>query len=447
MTETPGWRPVNAARRQTFGAESFRVSPFQRLARTHVLSVACDALVTVSLAGSLFFSIPTGAARGKVALYLALTMAPFALVSPLIGPAIDRLRGGRRLMVMVACLGKGVAALFMLGHVDDLLLFPAAFTFLVLGKAYQIAKSALVPSVVDDDSGLVRANSQLSLLSAITAVVAGAPAAGLVKLLGPGSALFLAALAGAGATVLATKLPRSVVAPEPPDAAEKVELRGAGIILAAEAMGVLRGLVGFLSFLLAFDLRGGANDGPVPLGLAMGRAVRQAADFPAAGAGAATAPAWHFGIVLAAASVGTLVGSVVAPRLRERLVEERILLAMLVGTAAVAGLAAFQGGLAGAAAAAVAVAVGAAAGRLAFDSIIQRDAPDANFGRSFAKFETRFQVVWVVGAFIPVFVSIPARFGYVLIALVAAFAAFGYYAGGRRIAGGAGHRSSPQVPV
>ena len=37
-------------------------------------------------------------------------------------------------------------------------------------------------------------------------------------------------------------------------------------------------------------------------------------------------------------------------------------------------------------------------GRMAFDSIVQRDAPDANQGRAFAKFETRFQLSWVVAA-------------------------------------------------
>ena len=35
--------------------------------------------------------------------------------------------------------------------------------------------------------------------------------------------------------------------------------------------------------------------------------------------------------------------------------------------------------------------------RLAFDSIVQRDAPDANRGRAFARFETRFQLGWVLG--------------------------------------------------
>ena len=62
--------------------------------------MAGDTLVTIALAGSLFFSIDPSEARRKVFLYLALTMAPFAVVAPLVGPALDRAAGGRRWMVI-----------------------------------------------------------------------------------------------------------------------------------------------------------------------------------------------------------------------------------------------------------------------------------------------------------------------------------------------------------
>ena len=78
----------------------FVLSPFVRLSRVHALSAAGDAMITVALAGSLFFSIDPSAARWRVGLYLALTIAPFAVVSPLIGPVIDRYAGGRRLMIL-----------------------------------------------------------------------------------------------------------------------------------------------------------------------------------------------------------------------------------------------------------------------------------------------------------------------------------------------------------
>ncbi len=77
-------------------------TPFGRLALTHVLSTAGDTLVTISLAGSLFFSISPEAAKSKVILYLLLTMAPLAVVAPLMGPVIDKSRGARRALVVAS---------------------------------------------------------------------------------------------------------------------------------------------------------------------------------------------------------------------------------------------------------------------------------------------------------------------------------------------------------
>ena len=130
-------------------------------------------------------------------------------------------------------------------------------------------------------------------------------------------------------------------------------------------MGLLRGIVGFLTFLLAFDLKGGGNDAPVPIGLSIGRAVRHAAGFEDVGTGhPATAPTWHFGAVLVASVAGALLGALIAPRLRQIVSEERILVSALLATAAVAVGCALQGGLLGSAALALMVGVGASAGRL-----------------------------------------------------------------------------------
>jgi MFS family permease len=116
----------------------------------HVLSIAGDTLVTMSLAGSLFFSISPSAARGRVALYLLLTMAPFAVVAPLLGPLLDRSRRGRRTMVVAASAGRAVACLLMARHLNGWPLFPEAFAVLVLSKGYAVTKSALVPAAVTD---------------------------------------------------------------------------------------------------------------------------------------------------------------------------------------------------------------------------------------------------------------------------------------------------------
>jgi hypothetical protein len=81
----------------------------------------------------------------------------------------------------------------------------------------------------------------------------------------------------------------------------------------------------------------------------------------------------------------------------------------------------------------LAVALAAASGKLAFDSLVQRDAPDVNYGRSFARFEARFQLTWVLGAFLPVVLPLPERLGFFLVAIAAGFAAVTYYINTRNV--------------
>jgi hypothetical protein len=111
--------------------------------------------------------------------------------------------------------------------------------------------------------------------------------------------------------------------------------------------------------------------------------------------------------------------------------EERIVLGVLIATAIVGLIATWNGELLGAFLLSLTVALAAGAGKLAFDSLVQRDAPDANYGRSFARFEARFQLTWVIGAFIPVVLPFRARYGYALVTLAAAAAAVTYIVGVR----------------
>jgi hypothetical protein len=62
----------------------------------------------------------------------------------------------------------------------------------------------------------------------------------------------------------------------------------------------------------------------------------------------------------------------------------------------------------------------AALGRLAFESIVQRDAPEANQGRAFASFETRFQFAWAAAAFLAVAIQAPGAIGLMIVGIVAA---------------------------
>ncbi len=423
-----GWRPLRKPQPERRGAEAFVVSPFMRLARVHAFGAASDAAVAVTLAGSIFFSISPDDSRGRVALYLLLTMAPFAVVAPLIGPAIDRVKGGRRMMIIATAFLRAVMAFFMISHVETLWLFPVAFGLLVLQKGYSVAKSAVVPALVRSEQDLVSANSRLALISAVSSM-GGATLAGLFSLLG--GPPFAAAVAMVGfivTTILAFQMTSVVVAAEPPAELERAELRDASVLLAAYATAILRGIVGFVTFLLAFEFRGGKDglDVSTP-GSALGGATATARGIDITGDPAA--PVWHFGIVLIAAGIGALVGARIAPGLRERISEERMLQTVLVVVAAAALLAAFSSNLFGSTMLSFAVATGAATGKLAFDSLVQREAPDANYGRSFARFEARFQFAWVVGAFIPAIVPLNIPVGGSGVAAAALFALFSYVIG------------------
>ena len=119
----------------------------------HLLSVSGETLVVLSLAGSFFFKVDPAQGREKVILGLLFTMAPFALVGPLIGPMIDRVKGGHRVVIQATMALRVVVAITMMIAVinDSLALFPEAFAMLVLAKTYQIAKAAVVPTTVAGD--------------------------------------------------------------------------------------------------------------------------------------------------------------------------------------------------------------------------------------------------------------------------------------------------------
>ncbi len=398
MTADPekGWEPLLKPAATGLAAQS----PFARLGVAHVLAMAGDTLVTMALAGSLFFSISPSAARGRVALYLLLTMAPFAVVAPFLGPVLDRTPSGRRLIMIAGAGSRALICLSMAGHLQGLLLFPEAFGVLVLSKSHHITKSALVPMTVADERELVTANSRLAVLSVLAGFAAAVPGVIILKVgfLGAPWLVRLAAVLFAAAAIAAARIPK------PPRRTDTIaaavladkELHAISIRMASTSMAVLRATVGFLTFFVAFAFR------------------------------ASGAPSWWFGAVLAASLIGTLVGNLVAPPLRRFLAEERILLGGLALVAVVGFGAGRTHSLAAFCLIAVATGVAAAAGKLAFDSIVQRDAPDAVRGRTFARFETRFQLVWVVGAFVPVVIGISTSLGIDIITLGSALAFFSY---------------------
>ena len=166
------------------------------------------------------------------------------------------------------------------------------------------------------------------------------------------------------------------------------------ILLGSSAMAVLRASVGFLAFFAAFSLKH---------------------DIVA------------LGVAGAAAYVGNFGGVLVAPALRRSVREEVILASSLVLPAILTLLGALVAGSVGFTLAALSIGIGAAAGRLGFDSLLQRDGPDAVRGRAFAKFETRFQLVWVIGGMIAI-IPFAKQMGLFLLAVVLGFAAISYVA-------------------
>ena len=395
-----GWRPLQKPARAAAGAAAAATglgpTPFSKLAVAHMFSLGGDALVTLALAGSLFFDISPTAARGRVALSLILTMAPFAVVAPFLGPAIDRVQGGRRFMVVAAMFGRTIACLFMAKYVHSLLLFPAAFATLVLSKAYGVAKAALVPAVVESDDDLVQANSRLTVGGAVVGLLAAIPGVAVLKLLNAAAVLRLAAVVFVAGGIAAFRIVPAREDRKPP--ADEIETRvnTRNILSTAGVMAVLRGAVGFLTFLLAFDLR------------------RSHAAAP-----------W-FGVILLASIGGGLIGAAITPKLRDSVKEERIVVGALVLVVVAGALAAYFGGRGSAALLAAVVGLSSGTAKLAFDSLVQRDAHEAARGRSFARFEAAFQLAWVVGALIPVLITIGDTVGFALLAAGSLAAAVAY---------------------
>lgn len=345
---------------------------------------AGEAAMTVALADSLFLSISPDAARGKVILFLALSLAPFAVVAPLIGPVIDRMKGGRRLVVCIAATGRAIVILCMIGRTDSLVLFPLAFAGLVLSKTYSVSKSALVPTVVKSDAEFVEANSKLGLVSGITGFAVAIPA-GLLQLISPNAALTFSATLFLGAFLSAWQLPKQAVALDATVSdLEWRELHSQRIARAAGAMRLMRGIVGFMFFHMAFWLR----------------------DQKAG-------TAW-FGLAVSLSALATMLGNVLGPHLRRKFHEDTMILSSLLALTIIGFIGTYVGGVTGGIVFAASVNCCAAIVRLAFESVVQSDAPDANRARAFARFETQFQLCWVFAGLIPVLLRTSGEVGFAL---------------------------------
>ncbi len=182
---------------------------------------AADAFVAVSLAGTIFFSTSLDQARGRVVLFLLVTMAPFAVLAPFIGPALDKMQQGRRYLLAGTLLARGLLCWGMSAAINSpVTLLPAAFGILVLQKAYGVARASVTPRLLPAEITLVTANARSQLIGLTASMLGGAIAAGIQATAGSawvlraGTVIYLAGVA------LALRLPEQVdMPPAPPPVA------------------------------------------------------------------------------------------------------------------------------------------------------------------------------------------------------------------------------------
>ncbi|HYH34317.1 MAG TPA: MFS transporter [Nocardioides sp.] len=400
--------------RRASEAEGAGESGLSRLIQMHFFNTAGDSAVAISLAGSLFFQVPSGEARGQVALFLALTMLPFAIVAPLIGPFLDRFAHGRRwaigaTMALRAFLCWGLAT-SVTG--DSPWLFAAALGVLVASKAYGVTRAAAVPRLLPHDFTLVRANGRVSMAGTVGAAVS-APVAGLLSLLGAEWSLRYAFALFVVATVCAIRLPAQVDSSVGED---DLVLRGSGKDAAGRGRARVR-----IPRAVAFALR--ANCGPRWLSgfLIMFMAFLLRENPPQSDLRAEIL----VGLVVGAAGAGNALGILLASWLKKINPQVTVVLALVTVVAVTAVATVFYGVL-------PLVLLGLAAGlaqslaKFCLDATIQRDVPTRVQASAFARSDTTLQLAWVIGGFVGIALPLdPARLGLgVAVAVLTLWAAF-----------------------
>ncbi len=376
-------------------------SGLARLLELNAFHSAGDAALTVSLAGTLFFTAPTEQARGQVALFLGITMLPFAIVAPLIGPFLDRFRRGRRWAIGVTFGVRAIGCWGLANAVahDSAWFFPAALTCLVASKAYGVTRASAVPRLLPSGLSLVKANSRLSIAAIVGAAVSG-PLATSASLIGPEWSLRFAALVYVGGVILSILLPARVDSSE---GEEQVAMRDVTdakpralrinpiVVTALRCNAGLRVLSGFLTMFMAFLLR------EEPIAGWEGRRTLLLA------------------LVIGSVGLGSTVGTALGSILKDRKPESIVLIVLTADALAAVYCALFYAVI-------PAMLLGLVAGmsqqlgKLSLDALIQREVPERVRTSVFARSETLLQLSWVVGGFVGVVMPLIARLGLFTIA-------------------------------
>ncbi len=377
-----------------------------------VANFAVDAAMAVALANTLFFAAATGESKDRVALYLLITIAPFAVVAPLIGPALDRLQHGRRAALALSFgLRTGLAALLIVnydgvtGSYPSWVLYPCALAMMVLSKSFSVLRSAVTPRVMPPSIDLVRVNSRLTTFGLLGGTIVGGGIAAGAEFVAavfsvPGALFAIIAFTVAGAW-LSMRIPRWVEltggevpttlsyhaggGPQHRSWPERVKrasgsLRqplGRNIITALWGNCTIKIMVGFLFLYPAFVAKEHDASGWVQVGI--------------------------LGLIGAGAGIGNFAGNFTSARLR--LGRPGVLAVRCTAAVTVAALAAaVTGNLVVVAVAALITSGSSAIAKAALDASLQDDLPEESRASAFGRSESTLQLAWVLGGALGVLV-------------------------------------------
>lgn len=375
-------------------------SGLTRLIWMNVVQTGGDAMIAVALANTIFFAAATSQQRGNVALYLAVTMAPFAVIAPIIGPLLDKLQHGRRYALAGTMLGRALVAWVMAANFHNIGFYPAVLGFLVLSKAYNVLKAAVVPRVLPERLTLVATNARLSIFALGGTIICGSLAGGIAKISDSAWVLRVGTFVFIAAAVLAWKLPKHVDSSRGESTATLRATRprrtrrplARPVVTAMQGTAALRGLSGFLTLFLAFYLQHKYHgfDGAVALGS-----------------------------LAVAAGGGSFLGTAAGARLRLSR-PDFMVVACAVTASAVCALTAIIYNVEFAVATALVAGTANSLGKLSLDAIIQRDVPDTMRASAFGRSETVLQLAWVVGGAIGIALPMNGRLGFGVAAAILA---------------------------
>ncbi|MCF8586863.1 MFS transporter [Gordonia liuliyuniae] len=400
-----------------------------------IANTAADAAMAIALANTLFFAAATSESKVSVGLYLAITIAPFAFIAPLIGPILDRLQHGRRIAMATTFGLRVVLGLLIIvnssWNSDTMqveykpwVLYPCALGLMVLSKSFGVLKSAVAPRVLPPSIDLVRVNSRLTVFGLVAGTMVGGAIAGLLEILlaktlpfhVPGAMIWLCLVAAAGAyfcmkipswvEVTEGEVPTTLTYRGDPTAEEAAPSKGGSfsrelaskmrqplgrtVIVGLWGNGTIRILTGFLTLYIAFYAKAQPDTSGWQQMLMLGA-------------------------VGAAAGVGNFVGNGLGTRI-ELKNPTRIVILATAATFVACVLAAIFGSLLLVVVAGFTGSATSAIAKVCMDSSIQNDLPDESRASAFGRSETVLQLCWVLGASLGVVLPTDIWIGFTVIA-------------------------------